>query len=141
MTWPPTLADDPALVRQHQVDPDEQVRSTTTVRAPCCGRVCAADMVEDWRQIPGTLVRPGGQGTPVDLDWGCDGCRSRMIASDASSYTRSDLMEAQGAPWEDVRLERAKERAREARKNTPRGFRWDQAMNQALSNLPEQRPL
>ena len=93
-----TLADDAEVARQYMVHKRQPFRSTSTVRAPCCGRKVAADMVEDWRDVPGTVMRAGGRHPPADLNWACDGCRDRLVKTPGNGWTRDKLGRARGAP-------------------------------------------
>lgn len=108
MSWGKTLADDLMVLAEYarDLDPSEtisesDVRPSMTVRAPCCGRWCGADMVVDCRGIAG-----------IGREWLCDACRGRFLARDAR-WTKPKLMRAMGAPPEAVRVERARELARE----------------------------
>lgn len=113
MSWPPTLADEPEALREARLHPDSPDLPTATVEAPCCGRRCAADMVTDLRDIPGTVIRPGGQGPPEDVEWACDGCYRRLTRESTNGWTESSLARALGAPQKTVARKRAREVLRE----------------------------
>lgn len=136
MSWPKSLADDLMLLAEHarDLDPSEtisesDVRPSMTVRAPCCGRVCAADMVTDVRDVPG-----------IDRDWMCDGCEWSFLREE-NGWSKSRYVRAIGAPPEDVRVhwvrERvlsSKRRAVELRDNEP--FAPEEARQRAIRHLP-----
>lgn len=115
MSWPPTLADDGAVAKEHLTDPEKPVSPTAEVFAPCCGRRCAADMVTDLRGLTGTTVRPGGKRPPEDIQWACDACYRRVSASRRNGWKRSSLARALGAPDAELRQIRAQEMVREKR--------------------------
>lgn len=94
MSVPPTLADLPEQAQALMVSEGE-FRPTSTVRAPCCGRKVAADMVEDLRAIQDTTIQHRRKGR-VDLTWACDGCRERLLRDPSNPWTRAKLMRAQG---------------------------------------------
>lgn len=66
------------------------------VRAPCCGRVTAADAVHDFSGVAG-----------MPDAYLCDACRERERRT--RDIERSDIMLGLGAPVREVKLERAKE--------------------------------
>jgi hypothetical protein len=109
------------------------------VTAPCCGRRTAADTILDLRAVPGTVVRAGGHGSPVDHDWLCDGCWNRLVADPRNTWTRSRLMSACGAPPDMVREHYARERAEEMARadcRAGRDHRPEDALEMARAALP-----
>lgn len=124
MSWPPTLFDSTDFQAEPERflagDPDTLVPGVS-VRAPCCGRVCGADMVVDLRGLAGTRCCPGGQGQENDLDFACDGCRWRICRECENGWCESKLQRALGAPSSEVRHTRAQERARERRRELMEG--------------------
>lgn len=141
MSWPPTLADAPGLLRAMQAEPHMPVTPglVTVVRAPCCGRRTAAHTVIDVRAVAGTVVRGGGVREPVDHDWLCDGCVHRLYADQTNPWTPSKLYSALGAPPDAVRFLRARELASEAATadhRAGRPHRPNEAHAAALASLP-----
>lgn len=120
MSWPVTLADQPALMEKlavHQRDEFgggvfDATCSTTMVFAPCCGRKTAADTVVSLKGFK-TEIRAGNHRPKKDLDWACDGCLHLLIADQSNGWTWSKLFRALGAPADVIRFHRAQELARE----------------------------
>lgn len=122
MTWPPTLYDDTDLYQACKVRPDSPDLPTAQVKAPCCGRTCAADMVVDLRDVPGTVCCPGGNHRPSqDVEWACDACRGRIVRSGRNPWTDSQLARALGATPKVQRAKRAREMLTEYRRQLPAG--------------------
>lgn len=140
MSWPKTLADDEELVReraQFQSQPGRdriaaeeiEVRPTTTVEAPCCGRTCAADMVTDVRDVSG-----------IDRDWLCDGCRWTFLKVEENGWDRPTFFRALGAPEEAVRDAWVQEQVSQAEKRAVEAdelFKRHEARAAAEERLPE----
>lgn len=98
MSWPDRkLSDDLERVEEHLASPTTDVKATSTVEAPCCGRRCAADMV---CHVPGE-------------GWACDACRAALRRDPDSGWTRPRLMRAMGAPAAAVRREHVRKLARD----------------------------
>lgn len=133
MTWSKTLADDPDLMFQLRVrrgpgDAFDRARTTTQVVAPCCGRIVAADVLIDCRDIPGTIIDAGGVRAPEDHKFLCDGCAHRMYRDPKNDWTKSKLLEARGAPAALVHEHRAREHATALRRaDDERGQEHDPA--------------
>jgi hypothetical protein len=136
MSWPRTLADSPDVLTEHLVTPGGEMHPTRRVVAPCCRARVFADQVADLRAVPGTLVRAGGRRPMADVEWACDGCRTRMIRSPDNDWTHSRIARATGAPAEDIRTLRAIEMVEEESRRTPEHFDASAAMERALAALP-----
>lgn len=124
----PSLFDDPTMLLRYAAHRETVYRPTSTVRAPCCGRRTAADMVKDLRTVPNTVVSPGRRGVGTDQDWLCDGCSSRMVRQGQQKrvrairtdrpvpnnvWTESKFARAIGEGWKIIRDVRAREIVRE----------------------------
>lgn len=97
MAWPDRkFSDDLGRVENHLAYPTTDVKATSTVEAPCCGRECAADMV---CEVPGE-------------GWCCDACRSELRRDSDTEWDRPTIMRAMGASAVEVRREYVKMRAR-----------------------------
>ena len=136
MTWPDTLADLPAAqVAEHVLhDGEDEVRRTSTVEAPCCGRRCAADMVTDVRDVPG-----------IDRDWMCDGCEWSYLRDASKEWNKSRFVRALGAPVRTVREHWVRERVERARRRASemdnRIFVAEEARQRAIRHLPPEGEL
>lgn len=97
-----TMGDDLGWVERLQVNPDLPTRRTSQVQAPCCGRECSADCIQDYRGS-----------TSLSRDWLCDGCRGRVRRDPSNDWTQSGLLQAAGAPWKTARKHRVQEKYRE----------------------------
>lgn len=118
---PATLADS-TEVWTYRLNPDAPDLPSATVRAPCCGRVCAADMVADVRTV-GATTRA----------FACDACRERWARADG--WSRSRIKDVRGYPSSEVLLERAKERLQRDRRTMTRAFNPGERLQKHLRDL------
>lgn len=142
MTWPPTLYDETDLFRACKVRPESPDLPTAQVEAPCCGRTTAADAVRDLRGVPGAVCCPGGGGSePEDLDFACDGCYWRIIASSGNPWTESQMVRALGGPREVQVEKRAEEEMRRVRRESAGPYRPREIREQAKRDLDTPGPI
>lgn len=133
------------LLDAYAVNPEEQLRDTMTVRAPCCGRPTAADDILDLRSVSGTPIRytrGAKAGTQEDASWACSACWTWMVRDPGNGWTPSRLFRVLGAPPDVIRHERAleltNERVRAAHARGEAANRGE-IMHAALGELPEGR--
>lgn len=130
MTWPPTVGDDLELVKELATHPNQPIRETTEIRAPCCDKKMAADMVVDLTEV-----------SEIDVDYLCDACRDYVFRDKNNVWTWAKLMQKLDAPWEEVRAERAKEKAQELRREARDNDEWfnpQELRQKAFDRLPNQ---
>lgn len=125
MSWPITLVDRPALMKQLAADPDHfaSACTTTPVWAPCCGRKTAADTVVSLAGLK-TEISGGNHQPKRDHDWACDGCLHLLVADQSNGWTWSNLFNALGAPDDVLRHYVAVEACREANLAASKRGEW-----------------